>query len=118
MQGLFGTGAARSARLWALGALLGLGLGLVGCGGGGDGDTGGNGTRPETLSLSVSELSATARVGEAGPVLTLTATVNDLGTEVYGSADPLTRNGLLTADLMASTGTPPPCRCTSRRPRP
>jgi hypothetical protein len=109
MRQRFNTGAVRTVRAWGLGALLGLGLALAGCGGGGGGSSGsegtaGNGASPESLSLSASELTASARIGEVGPVLSLTATVNDLGTTVYGAADPLSRNGILTAELQAGTG--------------
>jgi len=56
------------------------------------------------LSLSVSELTASAHVGEAAPVLSLTATVNNLSAQVYGSADPLSNNGLSSVELMTGSG--------------
>lgn len=109
MQGKFRTGCAGAIRLWGLVVLLSLGLTLAGCGGGGGGDGGGGGgaagdsARPESLSLSVRELTASARVGEPGPVLTLAVIVNDLTNTLYGAAVPLSSNGLLTAELTAGS---------------
>lgn len=110
MQGLCGAIAAQvlraRVRVLALNALMGLALALGGCGGsgGGGGAAATDSPRPESLSLSANELVATARVGETAPVLSLTLTVNDLGAPVYGAADPLSRNGLLTAELNSSGG--------------
>ena len=120
MQGVGGSSAARALR--AAGGLVVLGLAMLlaacGGGGGGGGGTGGgdtSSTRPEALTLSVDTLTTTARVGESPPVLTMTLTVTDLGTRVYGAADPLTRAGVDSAGLTSTSGNTATVSVTSQR---